>query len=109
MPLFSKAKVEMSAVEDISKEIEFLESITIGNIVSIALGKEEGTRDTMRRLNRAAKHVGKRLTRIPTDSSSVKFKVQPLERRIVNLSAEQRIARVAKAKETRRRHASTTA
>ena len=109
MPLFSKAKVEMAAVEDISKEIEFLESITIGNIVSIPLGKEEGTRDTMRRLNRAAKHVGKRLSRIPTDASTVKFKVQPIERRVVNLSAEQRIARVAKAKETRRRHATNTA
>jgi hypothetical protein len=109
MPLFSKAKVEMSAVEDISKEIEFLEAITIGNIVSIPLGKDEGTRDTMRRLNRAAKHVGKRLSRIPTDSTAVKFKVQPIERRAVNLSAEQRLERVAKAKETRRRHATTTA
>lgn len=108
MPLFSKAKVEMAAIEDISKEIEFLETIVIGHVVSIPLGKDEGTRDTMRRLNRAAKQVGKRLSRIPTDASTVKFKVHPIEKRPVNISAEQRRERVVKAQETRRRHAAVT-
>jgi hypothetical protein len=57
----------------------------------------------MRALNSAAKQGGIRLTRLPSDEQSVRFKVASPERRTVNISPEVRQARIEKARATRAR------
>jgi len=100
MPVFDKAIVSTETV-DLGPLVKFLTPIQFGNRVSLPLSENETSRKVMRNLNRAAAKCGKRLVRIPSDEKTVFFKIVPVEKRTVNMSAEQRAARVLKSKSTR--------
>jgi hypothetical protein len=55
----------------------------------------------MRALNAAAAQSSMRLTRMESSEGTVKFKVAPTEKRVVNLSEEAKRARTEKARATR--------
>jgi len=100
MPVFEKAIVSTETF-DLGPLIKFLSPIQFGNRVSLPLSENETSRKVMRNLNRAAAKCGKRLVRIPCDEKTVVFRVVPVEKRTLNMSAEQRAARVLKTKATR--------
>lgn len=100
MPDFSRAEIA-TTTEDLSEYKAFLRKLTIGQVVTLPLEDGETSRRVMRALNAAAGENNMRLSRLPSDEQSVRFKVVPEERRAVNISAEARRARVEKAKATR--------
>lgn len=100
MPVFEKAVVSTETF-DLGPLVKFLSPIQFGNRVSLPLSENETSRKVMRHLNRAAAKCGKRLVRIPCEENAVQFRVVPAERRTINMSAEQRAARVLKTKATR--------
>ena len=107
MPDFTKAKVQQSGVsEDLTPYLKLLEPIQPGQRVILPLSADDRPRIVARSMNRAAKQLGKRLARIAGNPSTVDFRVKPLEVRPTSLTAEQKAARVAKARQTRSRRAS---
>lgn len=102
MPDFTKAKVQQSGVsEDLTPYLKLLEPIQPGQRVILPLSADDRPRIVARSMNRAAKQLGKRLARVASNASTVDFRVKPLEVRPANITAEQKIARVAKARSTR--------
>ncbi len=100
MPDFAHAEISITS-EDLTEYKEFLRKLKVGALVKLPLKQGETPRKVMRALNLAARQSGMRLSRLPADAESVRFKVMPPDKRIVNISPEARRARVEKARATR--------
>ena len=107
MPNFARAEISTTA-EDLTNYKSFLRKLTVGQVVTLPLEGGETSRKVMRALNAAAEQSGMRLSRLESPTDSVRFKVVPPEKRVVNISPEARRARIEKARATRaaRRRAS---
>jgi hypothetical protein len=100
VPDFAHAEIS-ATTEDLTEYKEFLRKLKVGSLVKLPLKQGETPRRVMRALNIAARQSGIRLSRLPSDADSVRFKIMPPNKRIVNLSPEARRARVEKARATR--------
>ncbi|MDQ3702970.1 MAG: hypothetical protein M3442_18915 [Chloroflexota bacterium] len=100
MPDFSRAQVSTSGA-DLSAYSTFLRRLVIGQTVTLPLEPGETSRKVMRDLNAAAGHSQMRLARLGSDRGAVRFRVVSLEKRSVTITAEQKQARVEKARATR--------
>lgn len=100
MPNFAKAEIS-TAVEDLTVYKTFLKRLVVGQVVMLPLEEGETTRRVMRALNSAARESGVRLSRLASESSMVRFKVMPSEKRPVVLTPEARQARTDKARATK--------
>lgn len=98
MPIMSKAQITTGSSKnvDLAPYIEFCEGLAIGSRVVVPLEEGETSRVVMRAFNKAAKQSGRRLSRVATDPDSIGFRVLPLEKRAINMTAEQRAERAAK-------------
>jgi hypothetical protein len=103
MPDFDRAEISTGAT-DLTPYTGFLRKLQVGQSVTLPLEEGESTRRVMRALNNAAAGSGMRLSRLPSESGSVRFRVLPPERRQVNISEEARRARTEKARVTRAAH-----
>jgi hypothetical protein len=100
MPNFARAEIS-TTTEDLTSYKNFLRKLTVGQVVTLPLEEGETSRRVMRALNSAAEQSGMRLTRLNSAGDSVRFKVVPSEKRVVNISPEARRARIEKARATR--------
>lgn len=100
MPDFARAEIT-TTTEDLTHYKNFLRKLTLGQVVVLPLEDGETPRKVMRALNAAAAESSMRLSRLPSDESSVRFKVVPEEKRQVNITPEARKARAQKARATR--------
>lgn len=98
MPNLTDAKItyrEQGANVDLQPYIEFLTPLQnkIGSRVSLPLSEGDETSVVMRTLNRAAKHTGIRISRVPAEDGHIAFRIRPLEKRQITMSEEVREAR----------------
>ncbi len=100
MPDFSRAQVS-SNTGDLSAYTAFLRKLTVGQVVALPLEGGETSRKVMRELNTAVAQLGMRITRLSADKETVRFRVVSPEKRSVKITAEQKQARVEKARATR--------
>ncbi|MBI3972466.1 MAG: hypothetical protein HY332_14390 [Chloroflexi bacterium] len=100
MPDFARAEIT-TTTEDLTSYKNFLRKLEIGQVVTLPLEEGETTRKVMRALNAAAQECEMRISRLPSDERSVRFKVVPQQKRSVNISPEARQARIEKARATR--------
>lgn len=101
MPNFARAEVTEGSAENLAEYRAFLKKLSVGQVVNLPLEQGETTRKVMRGLNAAAQQSGMRLSRIPSDERSVRFRVAAPEKRKVNISPAAARARAEKAKATR--------
>lgn len=106
MPAFNRAEVSEAGVEDLTPYLNLLEKHGAGTRLLLPLVAGDRPRVVARSLNRAASQQGKRLRRVRSNDSLIEVVVLTGERRVVNLTPEQRAARVAKARATRQANAS---
>jgi hypothetical protein len=100
MPDFARAEIATST-EDLSAYRTFLRKLEVGQVVSLPLQPGESTRRVMRSVNLAAGELGMRVTRLSSETGTVRFRVTSPQKRTVNISEETRRQRVEKAKATR--------
>ena len=100
MPKFAQAEIT-TVTEDLSGYKAFLKRLAVGQVVTLPLESGETSRRVMRALNAAAAESNMRLSRLPSEDDSVRFKVAPEEKRSVNISEEASRARVEKARATK--------
>ena len=100
MPDFTRAKVSEDT-QDLTAYRTFLKRLQVGQAVTLPLEPGETTRKVMRALNTVASQNSIRLTRLPGDKETVRFRVVSPEKRTVVISDEVKRARVEKAKVTR--------
>ena len=100
MPDFARAEIA-TTTEDLTSYKNFLRKLAVGQVVTLPLEEGETSRRVMRALNAAAEQSGMRLSRLGSSENSVRFRVVPPEKRVVNISPEARQARIEKARATR--------
>jgi len=104
MPNFDAATIHKTT-EDLTEVLSFLRTVSVGEQVVLPLSTGERSNRAMRSLNAAAKQLSLRLARRKSADTEVIFKVMPVAKRPVSITAEAKAERVAKAKATRSRKA----
>lgn len=103
MPSFDQAQVA-ETVQDVEAYRKLIKPLKVGSVVTLPLTPDDTTRKVMRVVNRVGDEYGMRIMRLASAPEVVRFKVLSPHKRSINMTAEQRRERVAKARETRMRN-----